>query len=59
MPDCNYCRELYESTDVYLDHLASEHEEELGPIDGVAWRIEKTVLRDSWSDYQQAHSCSR
>ena len=33
MPDCDYCEESYGSTDAYLDHLASEHEEELGPID--------------------------
>ena len=33
MPDCNYCGESYGSTDAYLDHLASEHDEELGPID--------------------------
>lgn len=33
MPNCDYCGESYGSTDAYLDHLASEHDEELGPID--------------------------
>lgn len=33
MPDCDYCGESYGSSDADLDHLASEHEEDLGPID--------------------------
>lgn len=33
MPDCDYCKESYGSIDAYLDHLASEHKEVLGPID--------------------------
>lgn len=33
MPDCDYCGESFGGEDAYLDHLASEHEGELGPID--------------------------
>lgn len=33
MPDCDYCGEHVEGEDAYLDHLRSEHEGELGPID--------------------------
>ena len=33
MVECNYCTEVFESEDAYLDHLATEHEDELGPID--------------------------
>lgn len=33
MPDCDYCGESFGGEDAYLDHLAAEHEGELGPID--------------------------
>ena len=33
MVDCSYCTEVFESEDAYLEHLASKHENELGPID--------------------------
>lgn len=33
MVDCSYCTEVFESEDAYLDHLAAEHEDELGRID--------------------------
>lgn len=33
MQECNYCSEVFESEDTYHDHLASDHADELGPID--------------------------
>ncbi|WP_206425014.1 DUF3105 domain-containing protein [Halosimplex salinum] len=33
MPDCDYCGETVDGEDAYLDHLAAEHEGELGSID--------------------------
>lgn len=33
MPDCDYCGESFADEDAYLDHLAGEHEGELGAID--------------------------
>lgn len=33
MPDCDYCGESFGGEDAYLDHLAAEHADELGPID--------------------------
>jgi len=33
MPDCDYCGETFSDEDAYLDHLAAEHEGELGSID--------------------------
>ncbi|MFC7018356.1 MULTISPECIES: DUF3105 domain-containing protein [Haloarcula] len=33
MVDCDYCAASFEDEDDYLDHLAAEHEEELGSID--------------------------
>lgn len=33
MPDCDYCGESFGGEDAYLDHLAAEHEGELGSID--------------------------
>ena len=33
MPDCDYCGATVDGEDAYLDHLASEHEGELGSID--------------------------
>jgi len=33
MPDCDYCGEGFADEDAYLDHLAAEHEGELGSID--------------------------
>ena len=33
MPDCDYCGETFDGEDAYLDHLAAEHEGELGSID--------------------------
>ena len=33
MVDCSYCTGKFESEEAYLEHLASEHEDELGPID--------------------------
>lgn len=33
MPDCDYCSESFGGESDYLDHLAADHEDELGPID--------------------------
>lgn len=33
MPDCTYCSESFADEDRYLDHLAAEHQDELGRID--------------------------
>jgi hypothetical protein len=33
MPECDYCEESFDDEDGYLDHLAAEHEGELGAID--------------------------
>lgn len=33
MPECDYCGESFGDEDAYLDHLAAEHEGELGSID--------------------------
>lgn len=33
MSDCDYCGESFGGKDAYLDHLAAEHADELGPID--------------------------
>ncbi|WP_436931408.1 DUF3105 domain-containing protein [Halosimplex halobium] len=33
MPDCDYCGATVDGEDAYLDHLAAEHEGELGSID--------------------------
>jgi len=33
MPDCDYCGATFDGEDAYLDHLAAEHEGELGSID--------------------------
>ncbi|QLH84860.1 DUF3105 domain-containing protein [Halosimplex pelagicum] len=33
MPDCDYCGATFDGEDAYLDHLADEHEGELGSID--------------------------
>lgn len=33
MPDCDYCGDSFDGEDAYLDHLAAEHVDELGPID--------------------------
>jgi len=33
MPDCDYCGESFDGEDAYLNHLADEHANELGPID--------------------------
>lgn len=33
MPECDYCGESFGSEGAYLDHLAADHEGELGPID--------------------------
>ena len=41
MPDCDYCPEAFDSEDAYLNHLVSEHEDELGGIDKL--RVRKTI----------------
>lgn len=33
MPDCDYCDEAFDGEEAYLDHLAAEHDGELGRID--------------------------
>jgi hypothetical protein len=33
MPECDYCEEAFDDEDGYLDHLAAEHEADLGAID--------------------------
>ncbi|ELZ26851.1 hypothetical protein C475_07951 [Halosimplex carlsbadense 2-9-1] len=33
MPDCDYCGATFDGEDAYLDHLAADHEGELGSID--------------------------
>ncbi|MES3517055.1 MAG: hypothetical protein PPP58_05250 [Natronomonas sp.] len=33
MPTCDYCESSFEDETAYLEHLAAEHEGELGPID--------------------------
>ena len=33
MPSCDYCEASFDEETAYLEHLASEHESELGPID--------------------------
>jgi len=33
MPECDYCGESFDGEGAYLDHLAAEHEGELGAID--------------------------
>ncbi|MFB6151037.1 MAG: hypothetical protein ABEJ40_04445 [Haloarculaceae archaeon] len=33
MPDCDYCGDSFDGEAAYLDHLALEHGEDLGPID--------------------------
>jgi len=33
MPECDYCDASIEGEEAYLDHLQSEHYDELGPID--------------------------
>jgi len=33
MPDCDYCGETFGGEDAYLEHLAAEHQGELGSID--------------------------
>jgi hypothetical protein len=33
MPECEYCEESFGAEDEYLDHLAAEHEGDLGAID--------------------------
>ncbi len=33
MEDCEYCSDAFDDEDAYLDHLAAEHEGELGRID--------------------------
>lgn len=33
MPDCDYCEKSFGGEDAYLDHLAAEHDGELGRID--------------------------
>lgn len=33
MPECDYCDASFDEEDAYLDHLAAEHEGELGRID--------------------------
>lgn len=41
MPDCDYCKEAFESEQAYLDHLASEHKDELGRID--TYRVQQRI----------------
>jgi hypothetical protein len=33
VPDCDYCSATFEDEDAYLDHLAGNHEDQLGPIE--------------------------
>jgi hypothetical protein len=33
VPDCEYCSATFEDDDAYLDHLAENHEDRLGPIE--------------------------
>lgn len=33
MPACEYCSEVFDDDDAYVEHLKAEHADELGPID--------------------------
>ena len=33
MPECDYCGATHDGEGAHLDHLESEHYDELGPID--------------------------
>lgn len=52
MPDCDYCGDAFDGEDAYLDHLESEHYEELSRID--RRRVDERTSESGMSTAQKA-----